>query len=632
MSLTNPASLVWLALAAPIVLFYILKIRLRRVPVSTIIFWRQIFEEKQPRSIWQTLRHLLSLLIQLAFLALLACALAEPYFHWEIVEARKLALVIDDSASTRAVDVAPSRLVQIKAEARRIVDSLRFRDEMTVIAAGTQPRVLCGLTNHHRALLEAVDGVTETDGPTRVDEAVELARKLIGNQKNHTILVLTDGGFDGLTALLKATDVEVRVIATPHASNVGITRFQARRSLIDPVGYEILAEVFNASDEPVECRFEIDLNDNPVDVVPLKIEPGGTWRQVFDKTATAGGRLLAKIDHPDALASDNVAEAILPRREVRPVNLVTPGNLFLEKVFEANPLVKLAVSRAADQVPKTAGAITVLHRDVPAKLPPGPLFVIEPTTACDLWDVGPTIHNPVVAKQDRDSELMAHVKLDNVLMPEARRLILKERAAAKVKILASSIEGEPLFFAVERPEGKVLVLTVNLDKGDLPLQTAFPILTANALGWFTNSRGELRESASAGDVAEWTPASRGPFTLRAPDGKTRPLPDDGKPMTLGPFDLRGVWRIERTASTTARGKPAMTKDAAGRPAAPEFEVACNLANRAETDLRPRDLDALKRPPPALAGFSGLPVWYILILLAWLLAAAEWFLYQRRWIS
>src|SRR5436309_9369440 len=110
MSFANPTAVFWASLAIPIVIFYILKIRLRRVPVSTIIFWRQIFEEKQPRSIWQHLRHLLSLLIQLAFLCLLVFALAEPFFNWEILEARKLVLVVDNSASMNATDVTPTRL------------------------------------------------------------------------------------------------------------------------------------------------------------------------------------------------------------------------------------------------------------------------------------------------------------------------------------------------------------------------------------------------------------------------------------------------------------------------------------------------------------------------------------------
>src|SRR5437764_4415281 len=114
MNLLHPYALAWLGLAVPIVIFYILKIRLRRVPVSTILFWRQIFEEKQPRSIWQHLRHLLSLLIQIFFLCLLIFALAEPFFHWEVLEARRVVVVIDNSASMNATDVAPTRFARAK--------------------------------------------------------------------------------------------------------------------------------------------------------------------------------------------------------------------------------------------------------------------------------------------------------------------------------------------------------------------------------------------------------------------------------------------------------------------------------------------------------------------------------------
>src|SRR5437868_13916478 len=100
MNLANPTALLWLGLVVPIVIFYILKIRLRRVPVSPTLFWRQIFEEKQPRSIWQHLRHLLSLLLQIAFLLLPVFALTEPFFHWEILEAKRILLVIAHSART----------------------------------------------------------------------------------------------------------------------------------------------------------------------------------------------------------------------------------------------------------------------------------------------------------------------------------------------------------------------------------------------------------------------------------------------------------------------------------------------------------------------------------------------------
>src|SRR5438445_11266296 len=99
MNLANPLALVWAGLLIPVVIFYILKIRLRRVPVSTVIFWRQIFDEKKPRSLWQRLRHLISLLVQLAILALFIAALTKPFFACESLNARRILLIVDHSAS-----------------------------------------------------------------------------------------------------------------------------------------------------------------------------------------------------------------------------------------------------------------------------------------------------------------------------------------------------------------------------------------------------------------------------------------------------------------------------------------------------------------------------------------------------
>src|SRR5947199_7510332 len=108
MSLAFPVALLLSLLAIPIVVFYILKIRLRQVPVSTTIFWQQIYDEKRPRSLWQILRHLLSLLVQIIWLLLLVFALTEPFFNWEILQQRRVILVVDNSASMRATDGAAS--------------------------------------------------------------------------------------------------------------------------------------------------------------------------------------------------------------------------------------------------------------------------------------------------------------------------------------------------------------------------------------------------------------------------------------------------------------------------------------------------------------------------------------------
>jgi hypothetical protein len=60
------------------------------------------------------------------------------------------------------------------------------------------------------------------------------------------------------------------------------------------------------------------------------------------------------------------------------------------------------------------------------------------------------------------------------------------------------------------------------------------------------------------------------------------------------------------------------------------ELACNLADRRETDLRPPPGLSARRAAREAGG--GRPVWYGLVASAWALACWEWFLYQRRWID
>ena len=312
MSLVNPSALLLAGLAIPILALYILKVRLRRAPVSTLLFWRQIFEEKKPRSLWQRLRHLISLLLQLAFLALLVLALADPIFRWQQAQARKLVMVVDNSASMKAGDVPPNRFEAARSEGLRIIDGMRLGDELAIITGGVQPQVVCGMTGHQRTLRSALESIRPVDGPTRVTEAVALARRLLDEpSRSRKVIVLSDGSFDGAADLGKQEDVELIAVGKKSA-NLGITRLQARRSLLDPLGYEILVEVANASDDPAECRLELDLDDEPIDVVPLKLKPGENSTQIFEKTSSEGGLLRARLDRTDALATDNTAVAAPP--------------------------------------------------------------------------------------------------------------------------------------------------------------------------------------------------------------------------------------------------------------------------------------------------------------------------------
>lgn len=628
MNLAVPFALVWAALAVPIIIFYILKVRLRRVPVSTTMFWQQIFEDKPPRSIWETLKHLLSLLTQIAMLLLLVFALTEPYFPWELLAARKVVLVVDNSASLRATDVSPTRFAQAIERGLRSIDGLRFHDQMAIIVASAEPTVVCGMTGHLKTLKNALNSISQSDGPTHLKEATELGHRLIGDHAHGKIIVLTDACSVDAEEIAKQEHVELQLVGK-SAGNVGISRFQVRRSLVDSLGYEILVEVLNASDEPVECRLEIELNKEPVDVIPLKLKPGQQWNHTLEKTSIQGGHLLANLLHGDPLPIDNKAWAILPTREVQPVLIVTPGNLFLQKVFEANALMNVKV---VQELPPSIpiNTMVVLHRQIPSTLPSGNLFVIDPQGDCDLWELGGEVPAPLITQQSKTSSLMTHVRLDNVQMPTAQQM--KFRGTAE--ILASAVSGDPIFAAINRPAGKVLVLSANLDEGDLAFRTAFPILISNAIGWFRGQTGELRESLTTGNTTEVELASKANATsagtasqvattyeLKSPKGSIKRLPANVEKLTVGPLDECGVWSI----LSVPADKSAVPTEV--------MELACNLSNQRESDLRASaSLLSRENPTESAVGWFNRPLWFYLIATAWMLVTLEWFLYQRRYIS
>ena len=689
MSFAHPIAFTLFAIAVPIVALYVLKVRLRRVPVSTNLFWKQIYDEKPPRSIWQHFRHLFSLLLQLLLLLLIVLAIADPYFSWQLLDSRRVVVVIDNSASMRATDIAPSRLGAAKVAALEMIDGLRFRDELAIVVAGSTPEVIVGMSSHAPALRDAINGISFSDNPTQLTAAIELGRQLIGRHPHGSVVVMTDGCVESVVTRSvsegsesaknaeqdssltprvgdsasriansgEQSRVEYRVFAT-DASNVGITQLQVRRSLIDPLGYEILAAVRNASANKVACRLELLLNDVPVDVIPLTLKPEELWSRSIEKTSLEGGRLqgvLTQIhgddradvsentsrtdsDKLDQLSTDNSAWALLPGRKTQRVLIVSQGSLFLQKVFEANPLVDVSIRKDfPEQWP--GDSIIVLHGPVPSVLPAGNVFVIDPIGSCDQWEQGATMENPLVTEQDRMSPLMNHIRLDNILIPDAKKLLFR----TPVHSLAKTLSGETVYAEVNRPNGKCLVLSVNLDRSDLAFRTTFPIMVANSLGWFSGSTGELQRSLPVGAMTTVTINSANSavhdVNLNSPNGKSRPvvvtgsdseiLASDARSSSIsaviGPLNEVGVWSVSHSRKNS--------ESMAISPDSILAEVAVNLASARESDLRPlKELVESRQTHSPSAGWFSRPFWNSLVLLACILTTLEWFLYQRRLIS
>lgn len=636
MTLGTPLALLLALIAIPIVIFYILKVRLRRLPVSTNLFWNQIFEDRPPKSLWQNLRYWLSLLAQLLILALLVLAIADPILSWQTKGARRMVLILDVSASMQAVDKASTRFDSAKQAAQRVLDGVREQDQVAILTAGIRPEVVLGMGNHVPSLRRAINDLLPVDTPANLGSAVELANQLLGDAPNRQVIVFTDQATPKNTnpdnQAKETNTLEYRAFGS-NASNVGITQFQTRRSMADALGYELLVEVRNASDQQIECRLEIELDERPVDIIPLKLQPNETWSRTLEKTSLEGGALKASLSNfendqgqdraksNNNLDADDIAWAILPDRVIQPVLIVSPGNLFLQKVFEANPLVRVTVQK---EIPTAwpENTVIVLHKLIPDPLPSNPLFIIDPDTNSSLFSIDGLIDSPLVTEQDKDSPLMTHVRLDNVMFPNTKKLTFLTQTA---KTVASCVGGESLFATLAHGDKKAVVLGVNLEQSDLAFRTVFPILASNAIAWFSSQSGELSLAISGGDTARLNrslSAGVPPENLWLISPGLEVKRQSGS--TVGPLKETGVWEV---FEWDANGNPtAETLRTTGKLV---DRYAVNLESSSETDLRNTNDSDRAFKQTSLASWFSYPPWYYLAILIGSLLVLEWGMYQRR---
>ncbi len=477
MTILNPKALILAALAVPVVLLYLWRVRPRRHRVATGFLWEQVFAAPERRSAWWSYRHPVSFCVQLAVLGLLVLALAEPHLR----PPTTVAMVIDNSASMSATDVGPSRLDRAKELTQSHIGAMGQRDRMALVSAGDSLRVLCGLTDRRDALEQALASVAPTREGTRVADAVELARQLLRGERNGRVLVFSDGCFDGATELARQDDVELIAVGG-LGDNVGITRLEARRSLADPLQCQVLAEVTSYASKPVACRLALELDGRPIDAVPIELDSAGRWQRVFEMTAPEGGLLGARLDRPDVFLADNRATARVPPCPVCEVALVTGGNATLEEALRASPRVRLTTADALPQE-REDRAILVLDRQVPSPLPQGPMLVIDPAEPCELWQLGEPLADAVVARENDALALVADARLEGARLSSAKRLVLTQEAEPKAQPVAWNAEGAAVGYAIDRPGARVVVLLGLQEGSELPLRAAFPILIAGALEW-----------------------------------------------------------------------------------------------------------------------------------------------------
>lgn len=614
------------AAGALVVVFYILKLRRRPVAVPFSKIWTRILRDKEATSLFSQLKRLLSLLVQLALLALLLLALGDPRATANLVEGRNMVVLVDASASMQATDVSPNRLEAARERVRSMVRGLSGTDRMLIAQMDAAATPLTTMTGEISELEAGLAKVAVTDGAADFPRALRFAADSLRGLPSPEIIVVSDGALGepvDASGPVHLGDIKLSYVRVgERAHNAAITGFSVRRYPLDKSRYEVMLEVTNTSDEPLDVEVSLLGDGQLTDLTRLRLAAHERLPRFYPNLSGASKTLEARLALADGahddLPADDHAYALLPERRRARVQVVTAGNMFLEAALLLDEYLDVTTV-APDKYPhEGAFDVTIFDCVAPPVAPnSGGVLYLNPTGTNTPFEVGKLVEDDDKGYRlgfdelDSKSPLLRYTSLSDVNI--ARAHVLK--GDKEDKVVAQSYKG-PLLIQGRRAGSKFVALGFDVRESDLPLRVAWPLFLLNTINDFVEEDTSYISSFRTGTV--WSiPVSSAAdsATLELPSGEKRVVPvKDGRAVYLGQH--AGFYKISTGPS-------------------PEETTmfAANLSDPRESSIAPAlELTVDGRVAGQVGEFKiGVrrETWIYLLVAVLIMTTFEWLTYHRR---
>lgn len=608
MQLLTPAGLWLLALAVPILLLYMLKLRRKQVQVSSILLWERLLRDQQANTPWQKLKRNLLLFLQLLILAALVLAFARPALPTPVVASGSVIVLLDASASMNATDASPTRFETARRSIQTLINSLSGGAQMTLILVGSAPQALISVESDPALLRSALAAAQPSQGSADWQAAFALAAGAAHGSQQVTTVIVSDGGLpaSGLPAL--PGDVRYVPIGASD-DNLAISALALRAR-------QLFAEVSNYSAADRSVLLSLYLNDELLTARQMELKAGSSQSLSLDKLPETPGVYRARISSPqgdsalDAFPLDDVAYAVNQDAATRRVLLVSKGNLYLEQLLASLPGIQ-PFRATGGEIPTDRFDLYIFDGSLPAQLPAGNLLLINPSSS-PLFDVGAPFKE-MTDVQVRENPLTRFVDWSNVHILQAKTV----QPPAWADVLISTASG-PLLFAGETGGRRLAALTFDLRESDLPLQVAYPILFSNLINYLVPPAAfDATQSLRPGESLSITPPPGvEKIVIASPSNKAYPLLPSAATLTFTETGETGYYAVNFISKDTSK----------------VAYFAVNLFDPSESDIRPRESLQIGRATvtPAASNQIGLrELWPWLAALALLVLLVEWQVYHRR---
>jgi hypothetical protein len=324
-----------------LILLYFLKLKRKPVQVPSTFLWKKSIEDLHVNSLFQWLRNNILLILQLLVLLSLIYGILAPRLHGAGGRGKHYILMIDNSASMSATDVAPNRLEWAKAEAVKEIDAATDADFGMLIVFNSRAEIRQSYTSDRSILRNRVREIEATERTTNIEEALNLADSLAnpktsaeneavkpdnaepGKERTYAapegvkaeVHLYSDGRFaDVQNFTLGNLDLRYHA-AGVGSNNVALVDLNAVRDENDKSQIQVFARILNFSDQEVSLKVKLEAHvaggkqwlppDKPIRIAPFGKRQG----EGNDTTALERpGERTVTFDVPDA---DDQTEVVI---------------------------------------------------------------------------------------------------------------------------------------------------------------------------------------------------------------------------------------------------------------------------------------------------------------------------------
>lgn len=545
MSFLAPAALGLLALSIPLVVLYMLRSRRQRLEVPSVLLWSGEEEFVSAALPWQRLKITGALLLQLLAIIGFAVLLGRPFFQEQTLLGPHTVMVIDSSGSMAAA----GRLDSALNEARELAKDASDAQLISVVEAGSTPRVLTAFAREPEAVLASLDTIVPGGTSENLAGALRLARGLTTPDRPTSLLILSDGGVAG--AIDEPVADARHIVFDATGENVAITGFGT--GVPGEGGTRLFLEVSNFSVGPQIVTVGLFVDGLEVGSVDFDLEAGARGQEIVSVDAGPGQAVTAALSgHEDVNPLDDAATLVLSAGTDLTVTVTGDGSPFLEALVQSVPGIKPAAGAPPDVLIVDGGNAQIVDR---------PAWIIAPETPPAGVSLLGRLEQPIITYQRPGEPILEGLDLSELAIAEADIVDAFEwlplvRAGDVPLVLLGEVDGH-----------RAMYFTFDIVRSNLPVQVTFPILGARILEWLGGNRVAATSTAPAGTPIGLTPPAGGMSVVTSPDGSQ--VMFGTETTTFNDTESPGVYRVEyhdeegATTATAVAARQFVAAESAG---------------------------------------------------------------------